>query len=402
MQFKEDQDEKQTEKQKIENECSVIASEEKKCLQAQSTCKANIGGINDKISAMQDLSGERYAKMREICGKLGIPFDDGDQSIDTQQVSGTFESVEEKITEHEQEFEMMKIEYSESDQMLQSNIDKLRDERTKLDTEIANLARLITSSRETNNKIKEEIQSSEQSIPILNTLKPKIVEAEKVLEELKNGSERITSLKDDQEILEMDKIEIEDELKSIETDIEILHVASKITDELALKQNDLNFHQKDFDRIKNKIQPNMKILFDNDMPDSNYRTKVTKKKESLESEVKTLKDQLVNVQRDNDRTVERRSNIKKLIESKSADLKKIQDSIDEACKGNDYESYLASQKDKVAKLSMELAVLRSSENTYTDYIKKIDENPNCPICHKCFEHDEGENVKGMNLINFNY
>jgi DNA repair protein RAD50 len=106
-----------------------------------------------------------------------------------------------------------------------------------------------------------------------------------------------------------------------------------------------------------------------------------------------LKDQLNSLQRDNDRASERRSNLKKQIDTKTSELKKIKDNIDEVCNGKDYKSFLASQKDSVAKTSMELAVLRSSENTYKDYISKIEDDPNCPVCHKNLEDHEGDELR---------
>lgn len=176
-------------------------------------------------------------------------------------------------------------------------------------------------------------------------------------------------------------------MSSIQGEIEILF-------ELEPKQKDLDLQKKELDRIKNKIMPTMKDLFGREVPESNFRMNVTKKKETLDKEVKTLKEKLQTLQRESDRMGERRLNIRKEIERKSDDLKKIKDDIDDMCKGNDYISYLATQKEKAAKLNMELAFLRSSENTNKDFIQKIDEHPNCPLCHKTFEYDEGDNLKG--------
>jgi peptidoglycan hydrolase CwlO-like protein len=99
--------------------------------------------------------------------------------------------VQEKITEHEVYLEVMKHEAGEAEHAFQTKIDKFREEQTKLNTEIKSLDNFIASTRETRNKIKQEIDVSEKSIPMLNQLKPKIAQAEKRLEKLQKDDERI-------------------------------------------------------------------------------------------------------------------------------------------------------------------------------------------------------------------
>lgn len=194
QQFKELQEKKQNQKQKLTKECNEIANDKSKCQESISSCTAKLQTISDQISCMQDLSGERFEKVRDICEKLNIPFNDLDQSVDTQQVDGTFESIKEKIDEEEEGVNFMKVEADEIDRGHQKKIDKLREERTKLETEIDSLKKFIESTEDSRAKIKEEIQVSERSIPALNQLKPKIVQAEKKLEELKNDEKRIQGI----------------------------------------------------------------------------------------------------------------------------------------------------------------------------------------------------------------
>lgn len=200
-------------------------------------------------------------------------------------------------------------------------------------------------------------------------------------------------MKDSQDIIDFDIIELNDQLAKVDDQIERLHTASTITNELDIAKNNLNKDQKEFERIKNKLTSNLKTIFGKELPDSNYRLKVTKKKENLENEVKSLKDQLNVLQRDYDRNFERRSNLKKQIDQKLSDLKRIQDDIDNVCSGKDFSSYLASLKESVDKHQMELAVLKSSKDTLTDYIEKIKDDPNCPVCHKNLEEHEGDELR---------
>lgn len=394
MRFIDDQNQKRKKMEQLEVENREIAKKERDLQSSVSGCEAKAEGVTEKICRMQDLSSDRFDKVRDICTKLNIPFDgELDQSMNTQQITSSYQEIKQKVSDDDDSLTMMKVEMDEKDQEFQMKVDKLRDERTKLETHITAQTKSIESLKDNQRKVKDEIKSSEASIPMLTQLNPKILKAEQKLQKL-NDENNIEGLKDQQDIAEADKIEIEDKLACVEVDIDILQSASRITGELELKKNDLSRDQKEFDRIKNKLTPTFRTLFGAEIIDSNYRSKVTKKKESLESEVKTMKEELQKLQRDDDRMSDRRVNLRRQLEVKKTDLKKIQDNIDDVCKGNDYQNYLASQKEKVAKLSMELAVLQSSKNTYNDYIQKIEDDPCCPLCHKNFDHDETESLKG--------
>lgn len=394
-QFDQDQTIKKNKKEKLEVESNQIAKKEKDLLSSVNITETKALGVTEKIGQMQDLSSERFEKVRDICNQLNIPFDgDLDQSINTQQVNSTYNDIREKISDEENEVHTMKAEADEKDKEFQKKIDKLRDERTKLDTQIESQRTTINSINQNREKIKKELKSSEESIPKLNELNPKIERVEEKLKAM-NKNNNVKELKEELETTETVMITIEENLQEIEKDMEILQEASKITGELELKKNDLSRENKEFDRIKNKLMPNFKILFGSKVPETNFRSKINDKKESLEKEVKGMKEELFELQRDSDRMYDRRSNLRKQLETKKSDLKKIQENIDEVCNGNDYMSYLESQKEKVAKLNKELAVFESSKNIYEDYIKKIDDFPCCPLCHKDFdEQNEKDSLKG--------
>lgn len=372
-----------------------LTCKEKEINNLEQKCKLQSEKITGQIGAMQDLSSDHFVKVRDICSKLNIPFEsDLDQSLNTQQINSAFEDIKSKLADEVDGVEIMKVEAEERDHQYQKKIDKLRVDRTKMETEIASQKSLIQTMGENRTKIKEEIKASQESVPMLNQINPKIEKLEKKVKELSDAN-NVDDLVEEREIAEADKTELEDSLAQVERDSEIIQSASRITSEFELKKNDLAKEKKEFDHIKNKQTSNLKTIFGSKMPDSNYRTTVTKKKEQLENEVKTVENQIQQAQREIDRLSERRSNLKKQMETKSGDLKKIQNDIDDVCQGNDYPNYLAAQSEKVSKLNMDLAVLESSKNTYKDYIEKIDETPCCPICHKDLEHDEGDKVKGM-------
>lgn len=392
--FIKDQNIKKKNMQALEAESARLEKDEREKHSLVLSLKSKQETTIDKIQKMQDLNGDRYEKVKNICSKLKIAFsEDFDQSVNTQELCITLNDVKRSVDEEDNNLNLLKAEVDAEDQNYQKKIDKLRDERTKLETNVTTHSQSIKSLNENCIKVNTEIQNSEASIPMLNQLKPKIERAQKKLNDL-NDANNIDEMKEQQDILETEKIELEENLSLIEKDIDILQSASKIIGELELKQNDLLKDQKEYDRIKNKLATGFKTLFHNQTVDGNFRSKIQTKKDQLENEIKSIKDQLQTVQRETDRMQDQRVHLRKQEQNKDSEIRKIERDIDDACNGNEYVSYLASQKEKVSKHNMELAVLESSKNTYQDYIHKIDDTPCCPLCHKGFEDNEGDTLKG--------
>lgn len=393
--FNQDQNSKRKKMSSLDNDCKILKDKKNEKQKLINDLSKKADNYADKIQAQQNTIANRFEKAKEICSKLQMPFtDDPDQSINTQEINGTLNDIHKSISERGNELNCLKVEANEEDSQFQHKIDKLREERTKLETNITTQHSSIKSIKQNMLKNENEIKESEQSIPMLNRINPKIDELEKKLKKL-NAESQVESLVEKQDMISVEKMELEEKLIHIDDDIEKLQSASKITGELESKKNELLKDQKDFDRIKNKFASTFKSLLSNQNISSNFRSIVQKRQKELEDEISKSNKKLETIRRENEGMKIQRVNLRKQEQRKDEDIKKIESDADDLCSGREYFSLLKAHSDKVDKLKMELAVLQSSKNTYQDYIHKIEEIPCCPLCHKDLENNEGDSLKGI-------
>ncbi|XP_070495157.1 DNA repair protein RAD50 [Chironomus tepperi] len=385
--FIENQQEKKDELKSLQSQHTKLVSEERENQKSLSDLNLKASNITDKIQKLQELKSERFGKVKDICSTLELDFDyDADQAADTQDIGDTLKDIRRHIVLKEKNIQSLKKLEENDEQKFQGKIDELREERTKIETNLKTQRDSLNVNKASAVKIQKELKDSEESIPMLNELTPAIAKYEKKLNKL-NEENKVDELREQQEGIGYDVIELEDTLHQLENDIEILQSVSRVSVELDSKQNDLSKDQKEFDRIKNKLSSSLKNLFGKQTVDANFRSKVQSKREELESEVKGIKDRLQNIQREHDRMQDQRTNLRAQQKQKDQEIHKIEQDIGDVCMLDEYLDYLASQKEKVEKLNMELAVKESSKNTYKDFIDKINDTPCCPLCHKNLEDD---------------
>jgi len=392
--FIENQQGKKDELKQLQSQHSKLITDEREKQKSLNDLILKASNCTEKIKKLQELKFDRFGKVKDICSALKLDFNyDTDQAATTQNIGETLKDVKAKIGQKEKNIQTLRRQSEDDEQIYQGKIDALREERTKIETNLSTQRNSLNENKASAVKIQKELKDSEDSIPMLNELNPEIEKFEKKLNKL-NDENKVDELKEQQELIGYDVIELEDNLHRIENDIDILQSVSRVTVELDSKQNDLSKDQKEFDRIKNKVSSGLKNLFGRQTVDSNFRSKVQTKREELESEVKGIKERLQNIRREHDRMQDQRTNLRTQQKQKDQEIQKIEQDISDVCMLDEYVDYLASQKEKVEKLNMELAVKESSKNTYKDFIDKINDIPCCPLCHKDLDCDDADKLKG--------
>lgn len=359
-----------------------------------------IQGFKDKLNQytndyqqLQNRLSDRFDKVREMCSEINIPFtDDLDQSMDTQMVSNTMSDIERFISNQESELDRMKEVSEDEDVKYQKQIDQLREERAKLETNIVAYRSKITSL---NNEIKmarDELKSADTLLPMLKRITPEIEEAEEKVKSLSNEN-KVHQLEEQKQELVDEIFKLERELSTVDSQIDILHSSSRFTNELEAKQAELTKNQNEYTRIRNKSSSILKTLFPGKTVESNFRYQLQSKENELKKEVNDLDAKLKSIQRENERIIMQRENFRKEEERKEKEIKSIERRINDLCDGgSDYIGVLEAQKEKVSKLNMDLAVVESSKNTYANYIEKIQDESCCPVCSKDFGDHEADNL----------
>ncbi|KAG5675748.1 hypothetical protein PVAND_005626 [Polypedilum vanderplanki] len=392
LNFEKDRQDREKNKESLEEECKKLKSLKEKKRNDMMTLNGKMHEYTSDYQRLQDIFAERFDKMQEICSKLNIPFtDDMDQSINTQSLADTLSNIKQYILSAEENFVRLKAEAKKDEDAYQLNIDKIREERTKLETNIATQRNLIQEKTEIIAKLKREIASTESLIPKLKEIQPQIEATEKKLKRLndENNTEDMTL---QQSLLQTEILELEDDQVKIDKSIEVLHSASQFTNELESKQKELTENQKEYTRLKNKSASNFKALFSNKDIENNFHHQMQAKQTELKKGINDVETKIKEKQHEKDRIIMERNNLRKTEEKLEDEIRTIERKIRDLCGDQDYMSVLEAQKDKVAKQNMELALLESSKTTYNSYIEKINDVPCCPLCSKDFEIQEADDL----------
>lgn len=357
--------------------------------------KSELSVMATKLGEQQELISKRFHAIRKLCEQLGIQVstDQDSQLMEDNDLSSFFSRIASGISDIEDKLSKAKANGERQDLNYQQQIDKAREEKTAAETNLVTHRERITKLERDIKEQRSSIASIETSMPAFNKLRDDIKDFEKNLSRLKSEN-NLEDLESTRCVLEVEKTELEDKQHELEEDVEKLESISQVVNELTAKENDLSKEQGDFDRLKNKSASTLKHLFAPKTIERNFKDEVQSLSNSLKTEVQEIKNSLEETRKNGNRMQAERDHKRTQLKQKESELKDTKDRIYRVCDGLDYMDFLTQQKEKVDKLNLELAFHKSSESIYGKYIKDIAQDPCCPLCHKNFQGNENEELKG--------
>lgn len=384
---------KENEKQKLSDEIKSCDTRVDKITSEINENKTQIELTANKIGIMQEKIDKRIEEMKNLAEKLNLELtiDIETQSLDETGLNEALKQIKNAIKNEEKLLEQSKQEGHKNDQVLQRKIDKKREEKTEISTNLKSLTKRVGEIGNECRDLKQQIQSIEGSMPALNKLEIDIKKTQENLETKKNEND-LDSLEDCKTCLELEKDDLEMKISSLDHQLEKLEKVHQIKTEIEQKQRDLTTDQKEFNRIKNKQNSSIKNLFQSKVIDEKFKENVQNLKSTLDREVRKIKEEIDEKVNSLNRIKTELNHNKKQLQVKRDESQNIQLKIEELCGSRDYLESLNSAQENVNKLNMELAHLKSSEDFYKKYISDIKETPCCPLCHKGLEASEKDDL----------
>lgn len=360
---------------------------------------SELGVMDTKLGEQKVRISERFQAIGKLCEQLGIQIntDQSSQTMDDNDLSSFFSRIECGIVDIEDRLSKAKANADKQDLDFQQQIDKIREDKVAAETNLVTHRQRITKLERDIKEKRSEIASIETSMPAFNKLRDDIKNAAKNLARLKTET-NLDDMEKNRNALEIEKNELEDKQHALEADEEKLDSISQVVNELTAKENELSKDQGEFDRLKNKTASTIKHLFAPRVVDRNFKDEVQSLSNSLKTEVQDMKNSLDETRRIGNRLQTERDHKRTQLKQKESELKDTRDRIYHVCDGRDYMDFLTQQKEKVDKLNLELAFHKSSESIYGKYIQDIGQDPCCPLCHKNFQGNETENLKGKQCL----
>lgn len=380
---------------KLNGEWQKLSDEEKKTEKSVIEAKSNLNVLATKLGEKQELISKRFSAIKSLCKQLNIPVDleEDSQSMSDDALDSFIHRIQNGIVEKEASLTKIKANADKQELEFQQQIDNVREEKTTAETNVVTQKSRISKLDNDIRELRNEISSIETSMPKFIQLQERIATMEKKLQQIKDQN-NIEDMEDERSMVEAEKLELEVKQTSLEEVVDKLESISQVTNELDMKQADLTKDQNDFERLKNKQSSILKHLFPSKAVDRNYKNTVQSYNDSLKSEVQVIKSALEEARMSGNRISAERDQNRKQLKQREMELREIKEKIDRICDGRDYKDFLSSQKEKVDKLNMDLAFHKSSEASFKHYLRDIQQDPCCPLCHKNLQGNESDDLNG--------
>ncbi|XP_058812311.1 DNA repair protein RAD50 [Topomyia yanbarensis] len=338
----------------------------------------------------QELNGDRGKKIIELCERMKLPVS-GDYESDGLEVEAALKAIKHGIRSEESDLQAMVKAHDEADQQAQKAIDKLREEKTKLEADFRLKGQMVTDFAREKAKTQSEITAIERSAEVLKKLVSEIEKLEKDYENQKANSNvdgmrrTLTEKKKKREELQTKLDKAEEQISSLDA------IAAKAT-ELSLKEQQLTGKESEFRRIRNKHSDNLKRLFPTKTIENNYKRNVQDLYDSLQRQMKHLNESMRQSQAIVTEMETTRRSQKRDLERMEKELTENKEKIYSACQGNPYDEVLTKLKEKITKNNLEHGELRSADVLYRKYISRIEDDRCCPVCHKEMAGSDAQDV----------
>ncbi|XP_055855435.1 DNA repair protein RAD50 [Episyrphus balteatus] len=387
--FCEKMSEKRLEKQELEDKLASLVGQEKKIQVTLAELDRKGCSLIQQRQKEQENTAERADKMRKLCENVNIQLDfDLEESV--ERVPETLNRIKAALQSEEKKIKDLQIGHDKADHEKQQQIDELRVTKAKIESDIEAKRKQKDQNERDIRKIEKEVSDVEASTNMLKKVTEMIAQAtecynkasEKMNQEdlKKNIADRKTNV-----------ARLQERFRTLDSQLTFLNSISKLTAEINLKEKELEKKEQEVRRVRSKHSDNFKKLFDQPV-DSNYKRKLQQTYEKLQREVKQLTEKINKLKLQEQGLEIKRKTQKDELTRWEKELADSKDTIYEKCHSTPYEELLAKCKETIAKLQLDHGALKSSEAMYKKYIKKIEEDPHCPLCHNGMSENEASTL----------
>ncbi|XP_076682274.1 DNA repair protein rad50 [Andrena cerasifolii] len=312
-----------------------------------------------------------------------------DSDVSEIEVKALTTRLEEKMRELEHKVEDNRIKREGEERELQTEVDILRDEFSKLQSEKKLKETEVAEVRDKINEIKMETIKVAAGANKLSSIESKLQAVRNKVQQLSEAMDVETEKKEVQIKIKL-RNETEALLNATDEEIASLLKQSSLQAELELHKSNLISKEEEVQKLKLKHEDTIMNLLD-----IKELTRI-RLKNSLDAVQKELTSQIESITREIQTEEHRSTTLETTISHVERDLKKKKREIESdkakvssICNYKDFDEALLLQSKKVKDLEDKRGVYAHQDAAYKDYIRQLKEtDPCCPLCHRGFDTHE--------------
>ncbi|KAL5286254.1 RAD50 family protein [Megaselia abdita] len=381
--FKEQMRKKKRELSVIEEEMVSEKAKEKKITEEKQLLEKKKDRIIAQRQKEQECFAERAAEIKKICQSLEVRLLSEDLECRGSIIDNQLKEIDSSIKAEEENINETLTFHEVMEQEQQKVIDDLRDESTKIETNINSKVKQKNDLIKEKTKEQDSLKSVEENAAKLKQLDDNIKDIDLKIENMKNmfkfdkEKQKITEKK--QEILKL-----QDEFTKVDKRLDFLNQISNTTSQIKAKKNELERKDQEIKRLKNKHNSNIQRIFGDRAQNitTNYSRHLITESKSTKNKITEFNNSISKLSKSMQGLDFKRANLKNEIKKFEKELEEANDKIEDKCGSSSFEDLLAKSKENVEKYQREYSAHKSSESMFKNYISKISEDPCCPLCHK--------------------
>lgn len=244
------------------------------------------------------------------------------------------------------------------------------------ETEVRDLSRQAA-------KLEDEITDANESKQRLDSLQKDLENTERELEKVSGELDSKTcqaDINNDEKSLDVQEAELE----TLNLKISKLQKQSAKIAEMDVVKEALAVKEKNLGRLKNKHRESIVQLIKR-MPDAGFKHAILECECNVSKEVDELKAKLKSKQHEVTSLEAKRQHLRELLKSKKTELSSTEDQMYDDCGTQSLDATLAKVDEAVTKYQKEQNELSSSVFIISKYKEKLENNNNCPLCHRGFD-----------------
>ncbi|XP_055382426.1 DNA repair protein RAD50 [Condylostylus longicornis] len=389
--FHENMEEKKSELKSLEDLLNRIKNQERKLRSSLTDLEHKRSTLLSKRQLEQEYVGKRAKKISDLCEKLEIPVSIDIENAKEDEVLNIYEQIGKAFVLEDKKISELSEKHDKTENEKQTEIDKCRENKVTIESDIQSKRGQKSKLQQDLKKVEDEINQNEASAKKLASITAEVEKADKLLktfEEKVNFEDKEREINDKKSDIKTK----EEQYRELDKKLTFLNSISKKVIEVNLKEQQLEKKEQEIRKVKNKHGSNIKTIFPDKEIESNYKKQFQNINEEIQKQIKDLQEkENENRLKLNSLEVERKNKREELSKWEN-DHQQNSDKIFDKCHGTPYEEILQRSKENVEKYQLELGALKSSESMFKKYMKNINDDPCCPLCHKNLSNDEATDL----------
>lgn len=335
-------------KQQEQKYSEKIQENERKCI-----------GFVHQLEQKQDSYAKKAENMREICKRLNIEIT-FDLENCNERSDELLPEIRVRLSDEEENITEIVATNEQVDYEQQTEIDKMREKRTQVESEISAKRSQITQLKSEHSKQQANIVSIERSAEKLKEISDKATKTKQLYDNLcANGG--LEEIRKDVVAQKEERRKLSDEVEVLDEKIAVSVTLSSISSEISSREKQLEKRDSEMKRIKNKHSNNLRKLFKNESIESNYKQRLGTLTQKLRMETSKFQNDVKTNERIVNELIFNHRNKKQDLTRWENEARELDEKIYEQCQSTAFVEVLEKVKENVSKFQMEHGQLKSSE-----------------------------------------